>query len=260
MKPAIGLSFTCVAAIGLAIGCSKPSTETAQKTPEPTLTVDPATAGSITGTVKLEGEPPKFKALNMSAEPTCVKDNPEPVYPPIVVTGVKGALADVVVYVKGNMGEYKFDTPTTPAVLDQKNCMYVPHVLALMVNQDFHVINSDATLHNIHPVPRDNHVWNQSQPAGAPPIDRSFPNPELAIPVNCNVHPWMRGYLFVFRHPFFDVTKKDGKFSLDGLPPGNYTIETWQEHYGIQDQVVTLGPKESKSIAFVYHAAPRSGS
>jgi hypothetical protein len=218
--------------------------------------VDAATAGTITGTVKLDGEPPKFKPLNMSAEPTCVQDNPTPVYPPIVVTGAKGALANVVIYVKGNMDEYKFDTPKEAAVLDQKNCMYDPHVLALMVNQDFHVTNSDATLHNIHPVPRENHVWNQSQPAGAPPIDRTFPNPEIAIPVNCNVHPWMRGYLFVFRHPFFAVTSKTGTFSLSGLPPGDYTIEAWQERYGVQDQTVTIGPKDKKTISFTFHAAP----
>jgi hypothetical protein len=262
MKPAIVAGLACVLAVGLSvIGCSSKSTqtETAQQAPQPTLTVDPATAGSITGTVKLDGQPPKFKPLNMSAEPTCVKDNPGPVYPPIVVTGSHGALANVVVYVKGNMDEYKFDTPTAPAVLDQKNCMYEPHVLALMVNQDFQVINSDATLHNIHPLPRENHEWNQSQPAGAPPINRKFTIPELAIRVNCNVHPWMRGYLFVFRHPFFAVTTKTGDFTLSGLPPGNYTIEAWQEHYGVQDQVVTIGPKETKKIAFTYHAAPQSG-
>lgn len=256
MRPARTFIFVCITAIFLTVGCSKSSNETAQQAPQPTKTVDPATAGSITGTVKLIGAPPKFKPLNMSAEPTCVKDNPEPVYPPIVVTGAKGALANVVVYVKGNMDDYKFETPTPPAVLDQKNCMYVPHVLALMTNQDFHVINSDDTLHNIHPVPRDNHVWNQSQPAGAPPIDRSFSNPELAIPVNCNVHPWMRGYLFVFRHPFFAVTTKTGEFSLNGLPPGTYTIEAWQEHYGVQEETVTIGPKQAKAVAFTYHATP----
>jgi hypothetical protein len=260
MKPAKILSLVFSIAILFAVGCSKPATETAQKAPEPTKTVDPATAATITGTVKLEGAPPKFKALNMSAEPTCVKDNPDAVYPPIVVTGPHDALANVVVYVKGNMDEYKFDTPSAPAVLDQKNCMYEPHVLAMMTNQDFRVINSDATLHNIHPVPRENHVWNQSQPAGAPPIDRSFPNPELAIRVNCNVHPWMRGWLFVFRHPFFAVTPKDGDFSLSGLPPGTYTIEAWQEYYGVQDQVVTVGPNDKKTISFIFKAAPATTS
>jgi hypothetical protein len=261
MRPARAFSFACFLAICfVAAACSKPATETAQRAPEPTLTVDPTTAGTITGSVKLIGEPPKFKALNMAAEPTCVQDNPKPVYPQLVVTGEHGALANVVVYVKGNMDQYKFDTPSQPAVFDQKNCMYDPHVMALMTNQDFHVVNSDQTLHNIHPIPTNNHSWNQSQPAGAPPIDRSFPNPELAIKVNCNVHPWMRGWLFVFRHPFFAVTTKDGKFSLSGLPPGTYTIEAWQERYGVQDQVITLGPKDSKTIDFTYKAEPQSGS
>jgi len=241
-------------------GCGKSSIENTPQKPQPILTVDAATAGAITGTVRLEGEPPKFKPLNMAAEPACVQANPSPVYPPIVITGAKGALANVVVYIKENLDDYKFDTPSAPVTLDQKNCMYEPHVLAMMTNQDFHVTNSDATLHNIHPVPRQNHTWNQSQPQGAGPIDRSFPNPELAIPVNCNVHPWMRGYLFVFRHPYFAVTGKDGAFSLAGLPPGTYTIEAWQERYGVQDQTVTIGPKESKSISFTFGAAPKNGA
>ncbi|HXA57360.1 MAG TPA: carboxypeptidase regulatory-like domain-containing protein [Candidatus Acidoferrum sp.] len=264
MRRTILFSFAVAAVLALGIsGCGKSSNESgssAVQAPEPTKVVDQTTAATITGTVKLDGEPPKFKPLNMAAEPTCVQDNPAPVVPPIVVTGPKGALANVVVYVKGNMDDYKFDTPKEPAVLDQKNCMYDPHVLALMTSQDFHVTNSDQTLHNIHPVPRQNHVWNQSQPAGAPPIDRSFPNPELAIPVNCNVHPWMRGYLFVFRHPFFAVTRRDGKFTLNGLPPGDYTIEAWQERYGMQDQTITLAPNDSKAISFTFHAAPQSGN
>lgn len=262
MKPAIlSFAFSLAVLCLIAAGCSKSSqNQPAQKAPEPTLTVDTSTAGTITGTIKLEGEPPKPRKLDMSAEPTCVKDNPKPVYAPTVVTGERGALANVVVYVKGNMDEYKFETPSQPAVLDQKNCMYEPHVLAMMVNQDFRVVNSDQTLHNIHTLPRINHEWNHSQPADSPPIDRPFTNPELAIRVNCNVHPWMRGWLFVFRHPFFAVTAKEGSFSLSGIPPGTYTIEAWQEYYGTQDQVITLGPKESKNISFIFHAKPESGS
>jgi hypothetical protein len=243
----------CAAAICVG-GCGKSSNEA--QAPEPTLTVDAATAGSITGTVTLVGQPPQFKPLDMSAESYCVQANPAPVIPPIVVTGDKGALANAVVYVKGDMADYRFDVPQQPAVVDQKGCMYEPHVLAMMANQPFHVTNSDDTLHNIHPVPHTNRSWNQSQPQGAPPIDRKFTKPELAIQVNCNVHPWMRGYLFVFRHPFYAVTTKTGTFSISGLPPGTYTIEAWQERFGAQDQTVTIGAKESKAIAFTFTAPP----
>jgi Carboxypeptidase regulatory-like domain len=62
----------------------------------------------------------------------------------------------------------------------------------------------------------------------------------------------MRAYVFVFPHPYFDVTTTAGTFDLKNLPPGTYTVEAWQEKYGTQDQTVTIGPKELKSLAFAF--------
>jgi plastocyanin len=218
-------------------------------------TVDAATAGSVTGTVTLEGKPPALRPINMSAEPYCQKAHSSPVIPPEVVTGDKGQLADVVVYVKENLPDYSFETPKTPVLLDQKGCMYDPHVIAAMAGQTIDVRNNDQTTHNIHPMPKDNREWNKSQPPGAAPIEDSFARAELAIPVKCNVHPWMKSYIFIFKHPYYAVTTKDGKFDLKNLPPGTYTIEAWQEKYGVMDQTVTIGPKESKTVAFTFKAA-----
>jgi len=133
--------------------------------------------------------------------------------------------------------------------------MYDPHVIALMTGQPLSVKNSDQTTHNIHPMPKDNRDWNKSQAPGASPIDDSFARAELAIPVKCNVHPWMKSYIFVFKHPYYAVTGKDGKFELKGLPPGTYTIEAWQEKFGTVDQTVTIGAKESKPVTFTFKAA-----
>jgi hypothetical protein len=235
-------------------GCSGKESTEAPEPPAPTAVVDPATAGSIAGTVKLEGKPAVFHPIDMSAEPICVQANPSAVVPPIIVTGPGGALANVVVYVKSGLGSYHFDTPQTPAMLNQRGCMYVPRVQAIMVNQTLDIKNEDQTVHNVHPMPRDNRAWNQSEPVGDPPIQTTFAHPELAIRIACNIHPWMRAFLFVFAHPFFDVTTKTGGFELKGLPPGTYTIEAWQEKYGVQDQAVTIGPKESKSISFTFKA------
>ena len=239
----------------VAIGCSKKENQPPEP-PAPTATVDPATAGDITGTVKFEGTPPKLRPIDMSAEPECTKANPKPVYPPEVVTGEHDAFANVVIYVKSGLGRYRYDQPTAPAVLDQHGCMYVPRVLAVMTHQPIEVRNTDPTVHNIHPMPRVNHPWNRSEEPGDPPFQFNFPHAELAIPIACNVHPWMRAFLFVFDNPYFAVTTTSGTFDLKGLPPGTYTIEAWQEYYGIQDQAVTLGPKESKAISFTYKSAP----
>jgi len=191
----------------------------------------------------------------MTAEAACVQANPKPVTPPVVVLGEHDALANVVVYVKSGLGNYRFETPKDPAVLDQVGCMYVPRVLAMMVNQPFEVKNTDPTTHNVHPTPRDNRPWNRSLEAGEAPYVTTFSQPELAIPVACNIHPWMRAYLFVFAHPYFDVTAKTGTFELKNLPPGSYTIEAWHERLGTQDISVTIAPKESKSVSFTFKPA-----
>jgi len=52
------------------------------------------------------------------------------------------------------------------------------------------------------------------------------------------------------------VTDKDGKFDIKGLPPGTYTIEAWHEKLGTVDQMVTVGPKETKTISYTFKPAP----
>lgn len=254
--------FVLASSLALAIvGCGgSKKEESPAAAPAPvssaTKTVDQATAGSVTGSVTLDGKAPAAKPINMSAEPYCQKAHSTPVVPPEVVVGDKGALANVVVFVKDSLGDYVFQTPPAPVVLNQQGCMYDPHVIALMAGETLSVKNSDQTTHNIHPMPKDNRDWNKSQAPGAAPIDDSFARAELAIPVKCNVHPWMKSYIFVFKHPYYAVTGKDGKFELKGLPPGTYTVEAWQEKYGTQDQTVTIGAKESKAVTFTFKAAP----
>ena len=253
------LSFAALLAIAI-VGCggskSEAPSQPAATAPAAAKTVDASTAGSITGTVNLDGAAPTARPINMSAEPYCAKAHPSPIVPPEVVTGEKGALANVVVFVKdGLSADYTFDTPKDAATLDQKGCMYDPHVVALMAGQAISIKNDDQTTHNIHPTPKDNREWNQSQSPGSAPIDQSFARAELAIPVKCNVHPWMKSYIFVFKHPYYAVTTKDGKFELKGLPPGTYTIEAWQEKYGAVDQTVTVGAKESKPVSFTFKAS-----
>jgi plastocyanin len=249
--------FAIAMIVALAVvGCGKKESEQApeQKPAAAATPIDMATVGSVTGSVTLDGAPPKFKAINMSAEAFCAKAHSSPVMPQDVVTGDKGALANVIVYVKDGLGDRTFNVPKAPAVLDQKGCMYEPHVLAVMAGQNLQVVNGDQTTHNIHPMPKDNREWNKSQPPGAAPIEDTFARFEVAVPVKCNVHPWMKSYVGVFKNPYFFVTGKDGTFNLKNLPPGTYTLEAWQEKYGVVDQTVTIGPKESKAVSFVFKA------
>ena len=159
-------------------------------------------------------------------------------------------VANVVVYIKDGLGPHHFNPPQTAVSLDQNGCVYKPRIVALMVNQPLEIHNSDATIHNVHAMPHVNSEWNKAQPAGGKILHTSFPKPELAIPFMCNVHPWMRAFVFVFDHPYYAVTPATGAFNLLNLPPGTYTVEAWQEKLGTQSQRVTIGPHESKSISF----------
>jgi plastocyanin len=221
--------------------------------------VDPATAGSISGVVKLDGEPPRMKIINMAAEPACAKEHKTPPMTQDVVLGENGTLQNVVVYLQGNFNQYSFPEPQTPVTIDQKGCMYDPHVLALRTGQKLDVVNSDPVTHNIHPVPKDNREWNQSQPPDAPAIMQSFAREEVAIPVKCNIHPWMKAYIAVLNNPYFQVTGEDGSFDLKDIPPGTYMLIAWHELYGRTEQNITLGPKESKVVTFTFDARSTVG-
>lgn len=208
-------------------------------------------AATLSGVVTFEGRSPKPTPINMAADPSCAKQHPTPVLSQDLVTDAKGGLQNVIVFVAEGLSEQNFEPPSQPVVLDQKGCMYQPHVLAMQANQRIEVINHDPTSHNIHPLPANNREWNKSEPPGFK-AEETFPREEIAIPVKCNIHPWMRGYVAVFKHPYFAVTGKDGSFDLSGLPPGTYTIKVWHEKLGTSTQKITVAANETKTIDFVF--------
>ncbi len=158
----------------------------------------PEAGASLKGVVKFEGTPPKPSRIDMSQDPLCVKAHSTPVTTEEVVVGADSGLANVVIYVSDGLAGKTFEPPPQPAVLEQKGCQYKPHVLALQTKQKLDVVNSDETTHNIHPSPNNNREWNMTQPHGMP-LEQSFAREEIAIPVKCNVHPWMKGYIAVFQ-------------------------------------------------------------
>jgi plastocyanin len=208
---------------------------------------------SLKGTVKFQGSVPASKPINMSADPSCAKQHPSPAMSQEIVADAKGDLQNVVVFVSEGLGNRTFDPPSQPAVIEQKGCMYAPHVLAVRANQQLEVVNSDPTLHNIHPLPANNREWNKAEGPNTT-SEETFSREEIAIPIKCNVHPWMRSYVAVFNHPYFAVTGKDGSFDLGTLPPGTYTIKAWHEKLGTATQQVTIGANETKRVDFVFKA------
>ena len=213
--------------------------------------VDTATAGTIKGRVLLEGTAPENSVIKMSSDTAC--GAAETRGESYVVD--HGGLKNTFVYIKDGLGnKYIFDNPTTPVVIDQKGCHYVPHVVGVRTTQPLEIVNSDATLHNVHGMPKDNREFNQGQPVQGLKNDFTFNAAEVLIPLKCDVHSWMNAYVGVVDHPFFAVTGDGGAFELRGVPPGTYTVEAVHEKLGRVSMPVTLGEKDSKELTFTLKA------
>ncbi len=212
--------------------------------------VSAETAGSITGAIRLEGTPPAPEAVRMNSDPYCVDEGGVPT--PAFVTGGEGALQHVFVYVKDGLGDLRFPVPETPVRLDQRGCVYHPHVFGIQVGQNLEILNSDATLHNVHAIPQNNREFNRAHATAGISHLHVFSTREVMVPFKCNVHNWMTAYAGVLDHPFYSVSGADGTFRLEGLPPGTYTIEAWHETLGTETQTVTIGEQEERDIAFTF--------
>jgi len=236
--------FTLTVALG--VSCGKDETAT----PAGPVWKPAGNEGNITGVISFTGAVPSPSKLDMSNDSNCAGEN---FLDDVVVND--GKLQNVFVYVKSGAPQAVFETPTAEVTLDQKGCKYVPRVLGIQTGQPLKVVNSDTTNHNIHPVPRVNREWNESQLAGQGPITRKFSKPEAMIPVKCNQHSWMLAYIAVLAHPFYAISDSSGAFTIKGLPPGEYEIEAWHERYGAKTAKIKVAEKTDAKADFTFEAS-----
>lgn len=202
-------------------------------------------AGDIQGKIIFDGKAPKMKPLRMDADPVCVANNEVAPRKEWLILGENNGIKNVLVFVKespsGGSLEGDLNLIEKNAVIDQKGCVYVPHVLGVMVGQKLDILNSDGTLHNIHALPKVNKEFNKAMPRSKKQMTVQFDKSEAPFKVKCDVHPWMGAFIGVFDHPYFAVTGDDGSYVISGLEPGDYVIEAWHEKLGSQTANVTVG-------------------
>ena len=187
-------------------------------------------AGTLSGHVKYDGKAPRSKKLRMDADPVCGSSHSSPVYAESFKMAADGSMEEALVYLR--KVDYSGGVPNTPAVLDQKGCIYVPHVLGMVAGQELLIKNSDATLHNIHSMPKINKEFNFAMPKVVKTKKTTFAKSEPEpFYIKCDVHPWMRTWVLVSDHPYFSVTDKAGNFSIEGIPEGTYEVICWQEKF-----------------------------
>ena len=195
-----------------------------------------ADAGTLKGHVSYIGRNFKNKPLRMDADPVCGSSHSEKVYSEAFKLAADGSMEDALIYLK----KVSYDgTPSVPAVLDQKGCVYVPHVFGMVAGQELLIKNSDATLHNIHSMPKVNKEFNFAMPKVVKEKKTTFSkSEEFPFYIKCDVHPWMKSWVLVSDNPYFAVTDKNGNYSIDGIPPGTYEVVCWQEKFAAKKKFI----------------------
>ncbi len=212
-------------------------------------------AATVSGTIKFDGEAPKFKEIKMDADPVCMTLHTSPVYPQTLVLGEGNTMGNVFVHIKKGLSQTTYPAPAEELVIDQKGCEYHPHVAGVMAGQSIKVLNPDGTLHNVHVLSKVNPEANVAMPKFRKEISIKFDKPEFMFALKCDVHPWMGAWLSVMPHPFFAVTKDDGKFTIANLPAGTYEVEAWHEKLGAKSATITVAEGDNATADFSF-AAP----
>lgn len=189
-------------------------------------------AGSLEGEVLLVGEPPMMPALKRGTDPVCAKAPPQDEQ----VLVKDGKLQNVVLRLADAPAAAP---PAEPAVVDQLDCVYRPRVLVAMEGQKVLVRNSDGTLHNVHAY-GVKPTFNRAQPPRGPALEAIFKHESDVVKLKCDVHPWMISHVVYSKSPHFAVTGPEGRFELEAVPAGTYTLQAWHERFGTKAQRVTV--------------------
>ncbi len=200
------------------------------------LLADAVGAGEIRGRALLAGQPPPAKKVSVTIDQyVCGMDKDAE---DLIVSAAR-EIKNVVVWLHNPPASSPSAAATAPIQMDQKACVFVPHVLLVPASGTVEFLNSDRLLHNLHSRSTSNMSFNRTQPRGRT-IAIKFASPEF-IRVDCDLHSWMRAWVVVADHPFYAVTDSRGQFQLGNVPPGEYTLKTWHETLGETSRTITVG-------------------
>ena len=221
--------------------------------PDPVVTpsvIDPGTAGSIKGVVTFDGTPPVNLKLPVGGNAECAALHSAAAFDEAVLVK-DGKLQNVLVYVKTGLESLVFAWPKDPVRVANERCVYAPRVSGAMIHQPIEFVNQDPTSHNVHGFSSQGD-FNFTLMTKGLSNRIKLRKPELPLQVKCDLHPWMRGSVGVFAHPYFRVTGADGAFELKGLPPGDYEIEAWHERLGTRAVKKKLDAQGTLDVEFVF--------
>jgi plastocyanin len=208
----------------------------------------PLGIGSIQGKVVFAGKAPAPRPIDNQL---CCP-NAKPIFEESIIVNPNGTLKNTVVYLKDVPGNAKISADVP--VIDQVNCQYVPHVIAIAAGQKVVFKSSDPTLHNVHVFHEKGEQKNLAMPTPSQylaPV--KFPEAEF-VKVKCDVHPWMQCRIAVMDGPYFAVTNDKGEFEIKSVPAGTYTLNAWHEKFDPMTTEVVVAVDKTAATTFTVQA------
>ncbi|MFT7169593.1 MAG: plastocyanin [Paracoccaceae bacterium] len=229
---------------------------TAVQEEAPAAAKETKAAPQVMGTVLFDGEIPEAKPLSIparAAEGCCPTGETVDDDNMALIISKEGGIQNVVVTVK--VAGVEVEIPKEPYLLDQKGCRFIPHMLVVPKGATVSFLNSDETSHNVHLIAMANEALNQTVTAGKH-VERTFTEAE-PVKVTCDMHTWMNSWVYVADATHFTLTDADGKFSLDGLPPGEHEVTFWHETLKSKTAKVVVGEDGKVAAPMEVKFAPK---
>ncbi len=217
---------------------------------------------SLEGMVLFKGSIPADKTISIERDnDVCGETQPSEKY---LIS--EGRVKNAVVWIEG-IEEGK-EIPRRDVEITISGCRITPLVSVGFVGGRYRIRNNDSILHTVQlklglnyhrkvsdrPLANGATIYNLALPEKGMEVVKPiklfhrYRDKTGFIRVVSNTHPWMRGFVFVFDHPYASVTDASGKFVIDDIPPGEYLLKVWHEGFGIKEMKIKLEPSETKRI------------
>ena len=190
---------------------------------------------TISGKITYNGQPPPRAKLSISMDRQyCGSSREDDSW----LVGADGGVKNVVVFLT-DIATGKKMTAESRLVLNQVGCHYIPRISVVPLDASLELKSSDPVLHNVHTYREGTTLINFAIPPRQNfTLSRKLDKPG-GLKLRCDVHPFMRGAIFVATNPYFAISGEDGSYEISNVPPGSYTISTWHEQAGgISQRVV----------------------
>jgi len=199
--------------------------------------------GAVSGKVTYNGPVPTKKVIPTKDANVCgsIRDVK------LVAVGAGNGVQDAIVFLKEVASGKDWGEPESVPEIDNVKCEFDPHVQVIR-SGEIDVVNTDPVLHNTHGFYGRRTAFNLALPNQGQRIKVELTRPGL-VRVECDAHGWMLGWIYIADSPYYALTGEDGSFSLAEVPPGDYTLVTWQEHTDATEMPVTVKAGETAEVA-----------